>query len=106
MHEGYEAIYLSVCLSVSPSICLPACLFICPFIYLSQNNYLYTHVISLAVNDTDTDCPVDDMDEVCGSDGITYSSVCRMLIESDGVYPMYDGPCNRTECQDAPVSNH
>lgn len=46
------------------------------------------------------------MDEVCGSDGITYSSVCRMLIESDGVYPMYDGPCNRTECQDAPVSNH
>lgn len=46
------------------------------------------------------------MDEVCGSDGITYSSVCRMLIESDGVYPMYDGPCNRTECQDAPVSKH
>ena len=46
------------------------------------------------------------MDEVCGSDGITYSSVCRMLIESDDVYPMYDGPCNRTECQDAPVSNN
>lgn len=46
------------------------------------------------------------MDEVCGSDGKTYSSVCRMLIESDGVYPMHDGPCNRTECQDAPVSNH
>ena len=64
------------------------------------------HVLSLAVNDTDTDCPVDDMDEVCGSDGKTYSSVCRLLIESDGVYPMHDGPCNETECQDAPVSNH
>lgn len=58
-----------------------------------------------AVNDTDVDCPVDDEDEeVCGNDGKTYSSVCRMLIESDGVYAVYDGPCNRTECEDAPVS--
>ena len=27
-----------------------------------------------------------------------------MLIESDDVYAIYDGPCNRTECEDAPVS--
>ena len=60
---------------------------------------------AFAVNDTDIDCPVDDDDEeVCGNDGKTYSSVCRMLIESDDVYAIYDGPCNRTECEDAPVS--
>ena len=57
-----------------------------------------------AVNETDVDCPVDDDDEVCGTDGRTYPSVCRMLIETDDVNAIYDGPCNRTECEDAPVS--
>ena len=28
-----------------------------------------------------------------------------MLIESDDVYAIYDGPCNRTECEEASVSN-
>ena len=60
--------------------------------------------ICFAVNDTDIDCPVDD-EEVCGNDGKTYSSICRMLIESDDVYAIYDGPCNRTECEEVPVSN-
>ena len=60
----------------------------------------------ILVNETDTDCPVDDEDEeVCGSDGITYPSVCRLLLESDDVYVKYDGPCNQTECVDAEVSD-
>lgn len=29
-----------------------------------------------------------------------------MLIESDDVYAIYDGPCNQTECIDAPVSSN
>ena len=29
-----------------------------------------------------------------------------MLIESDDVYAIYDGPCNQTECTDAPVSSN
>lgn len=41
---------------------------------------------------------------MCGSDGVTYPSVCRLLLETDGVYVAYDGPCNQTECMDAEVS--
>ena len=41
---------------------------------------------------------------MCGSDGITYPSLCRLLLESDDVYVKYDGPCNQTECVDAEVS--
>ena len=41
---------------------------------------------------------------MCGSNGITYSSVCRLVLETDDVYPIYDGPCNQTECQNGPVS--
>jgi len=59
----------------------------------------------ILINETDTGCPVDDEDEeVCGSDGITYQSVCRLFLESDGVYVKHDGPCNQTECVDAEVS--
>ena len=56
------------------------------------------------VNETNLECPVVVGEEVCGSNGITYSSVCRLVLETDGVYPIYDGPCNRTECQNGPVS--
>jgi len=50
---------------------------------------------------------VDDVsysDQVCGSDGRTYKSVCRMILETDGVNVMHGGPCNATECQDGQVS--
>ena len=47
---------------------------------------------------------VDEDEEVCGSDGITYSSLCRILLELDDVYVKYDGPCNQTECVDAEVN--
>ena len=63
-----------------------------------------SYLMVFTVNETNLECPVVDGEEVCGSDGKTYSSVCRLVLETDNVYPIYDGHCNRTECQNGPVS--
>ena len=58
------------------------------------------------VNETKLACPLTDdldSDQVCGSDGRTYDSVCRMILETDGVKVKHGGPCSSAECQGGQV---
>lgn len=52
------------------------------------------------MNKTNLACPVNVSDEhkICGTDNRTYESLCRMILEADGVDVWFDGPCNRSDC--------
>lgn len=45
-------------------------------------------------------CPVNVSDEykICGTDNRTYDSLCRMILETDGVEVLFKGPCDRKDC--------
>lgn len=41
--------------------------------------------------------------QVCGEDGRTYASICH-LIQQSNTEVQFEGPCNRTGCENSPVS--
>ena len=40
---------------------------------------------------------------VCGSDGVTYQSLCHLLQTSTNVRVLYAGPCDTPDCQTGEV---
>ena len=46
----------------------------------------------------------DEEDVVCGTNGETYSSVCRLLQDTGNEQVAYAGDCDREECDGGPVS--
>ena len=73
---------------------------------MMNDQYMYHAVFGMftmlqyIVNKTKLACPVDVLDEqkICGTDNRTYESLCRMILEADGVDVWFDGPCNRSDC--------
>ena len=43
--------------------------------------------------------------QVCGENGRTYTSLCHLIQQSD-TQVRFQGPCNRTDCPDSPVSSY
>ena len=56
---------------------------------------------SLVCDDDDDD---DDDDKVCATNGVTYSSLCRLLQDTGNEAVAYAGECDREECQGRKVS--
>ena len=56
---------------------------------------------SLVCDDDDDD----DDDEVCATNGVTYSSICRLLQDTGNEAVAYAGECDREECRGGKVSN-
>ena len=72
--------------------------------HTSELNLKYFFLIvnpnSLVCNDDD-----DDDDEVCATNGVTYSSLCRLLQDTGNEAVAYAGECDREECRGGKVSN-
>jgi len=69
---------------------------------------IYDAFIFCTVNKTELACPVDVSDkyQVCGTDNRTYESLCRMILETDGVDVLFDGPCNQSDCKSTVSDNY
>ena len=47
---------------------------------------------------------VDTSSAVCGTNGVTYPDLCRLLQDTGNEAVAYAGECDREECQGGPVS--
>ena len=46
-----------------------------------------------------------DQRTVCGTNGVTYPDLCRLLQDTGNEAVAYAGECDREECQGGPVSD-
>ena len=53
-------------------------------------------------DDNDDD---DDDNAVCGTNGVTYPSLCRLIQDTGNEAVAYAGECDRDECKGGPVSD-
>ena len=51
-----------------------------------------------------SDSVIDNPTAVCGTNGITYPSLCHLLQDTGNEAVAYAGGCNREDCQGGPVS--
>ena len=47
---------------------------------------------------------LDNSTAVCGTNGVTYPSLCQFIQDTGNEAVAYAGPCDRRECQGGPVS--
>ena len=45
-----------------------------------------------------------DSTQVCGTDGVTYRSICHLIQTTTGIQVLYAGECNATDCNQGQVS--
>ena len=75
----------------------------CCTYHIYQTGYLFP----ITVDRDNLICDDDDDDDnaVCGTNGVTYPSLCRLLQETGNEAVAYAGECDRDECQRGPVSD-